>query len=110
MVDKTQKLKQAIIIGDEATIRNLVKEGADVNAKDDMGWSPLHYAARTRRLEIALLLLKLGAHPDSREGNGRTALKVASERYGEYSAIACLLRGSNKQRARRLLEAMDKKK
>ena len=57
----------------------LIKEGADVNAKDDGGWAALHEAAARGDLESAHLLIESGATVDLRDGYGRTPLHIASE-------------------------------
>ena len=37
-----------------------LSRGADVDARDDDGWTPLHYAAELDRSEIVQLLLAVG--------------------------------------------------
>ena len=61
----------------------LIAEGADVNAKDYAGWTPLH---RARHKEIAELLIAAGADVNAKEIGGKTPLDYAD---GE---IADLLR------------------
>lgn len=39
----------------------LVGKGADVNAKDEIGWTPLHYAARVCATDVAKVLVNHGA-------------------------------------------------
>lgn len=48
-------------------IRPLVEAGADINAKDRNGWTPLHHAALLESPDLELLLLDLGA--DAQEKN-----------------------------------------
>ncbi|MEW6280569.1 MAG: ankyrin repeat domain-containing protein, partial [Candidatus Eremiobacterota bacterium] len=59
---------------------------------DDMGWSPLHWAASQGRVEAIRLLLAAGTPADLRCPGGRTALALAW-REGHGDAIAALLEG-----------------
>ena len=55
----------------------LVQAGADVNAKDPYGVSPLHYAAISGSIETIRLLLQSGADVNARDADGRTVLVEA---------------------------------
>jgi ankyrin repeat protein len=84
-------LHQAAARGDVAAIRQLVKEGADVNAADDMGATALYWAARgghpvgphqcgredPQRAEVIAALIELGADPNAQDrrpkGFGRSS-------------------------------------
>src|SRR5262245_13778568 len=57
-----ERLHCAAQDGDLETVRALVASGADVNAFDDLGMTPLHYAAKNEQLSIAQFLLQHGAH------------------------------------------------
>lgn len=59
-----------------AMIAYLIQLGVDVNAKDRIGWTPLHYAARGHRLEIVRLLLAAGAEVNAGDDKGITPLHL----------------------------------
>jgi ankyrin repeat protein/beta-lactamase regulating signal transducer with metallopeptidase domain len=46
-------LPRAAVLGDLARVQRAVEEGAGVNAGDDLGWTPLYWAACTGRTEVA---------------------------------------------------------
>ena len=58
----------------------LIENGADVNAKQKDGFTPLHLAARVDRKEIVELLIAEGANVNVRDGSGETALYQAAHR------------------------------
>ena len=55
------KLHGAALMGYTETAELLISKGANVNAKDDDGWTPLHYAVREGHTKIIELLKKNGA-------------------------------------------------
>jgi ankyrin repeat protein len=69
---ETEKLHEAAGGGDLAAARQLLAEGAVINAFDSLGWTPLHHAARAGYIEMMRLLLAAGAdvnaHNESRLG------------------------------------------
>jgi hypothetical protein len=77
--------------------RVLIENGADVNATDPNGRTPLHEVAalpiqgkaRTLGLDVARLLLAHGADRHDRDNFGQTALEVA--RKSDYGALVSLL-------------------
>jgi len=67
----------------------LIANGADVNAKTEDGWTPLHDAASEGRKEVTELLIAKGADLNVK-GFGKTPLDWAIS--GKHPATADLLR------------------
>ena len=68
-----------------------ITAGADVNARDESGWTPLMRAAKfTKTPEVITLLLDAGATVNTRNGDGETALMFAA-RYTETPQVITLL-------------------
>jgi uncharacterized protein len=68
--------------GDLETVKRLLKQGADPNTFDDLGWTPLIHAAKRGHLAVVAFLLAAGAQVDARDEAraGNTALaEVAAE-------------------------------
>jgi ankyrin repeat protein len=65
-----------------ATIAVLTAAGADPNAADMNGVTPLHRAVRTRCAAAVRALLKVGADPGRRNSNGSTPMLLASRATG----------------------------
>ena len=61
-------LHEAAYHGQTEVLELLLKQGADINAKDRFGKTPLHWAAKNGKTEVVELLLKNGAdiHKESR--------------------------------------------
>ena len=85
---------------DPAVVGLLLDRGGDVEARDEIGWTPLHWAARLsayydifnegRSSAIIESLLYHGADIEARNDYGRTPLHVVAE-HGTYSVAELLL-------------------
>ncbi len=72
-----------------AITRALVEAGANVNAVQQAGFTPLHAAAMEGSLEIAKILLDHGADRGAKADDGRTALAMARD--AKHEALIELL-------------------
>ena len=73
----------------EYAVRCLIENGANVNAKDNLGRTLLHSAAEGNATETAALLLKSGAQVNAKSDNGGTPLHSAA--YNNATEAAALL-------------------
>lgn len=85
-----RQLVRAAGDGDVSAVRQLIKEGAQVNAVDEWGNTALLLAAREGDVEIARTLLRAGADVDGR-GGALTPLGQAALR-GHRHMVRLLLR------------------
>jgi 26S proteasome non-ATPase regulatory subunit 10 len=77
-------------------MRQLLKAGAKVNAKDKTGSTPLHRASGAGKFETALVLLEEGhAKVDSHDKTGSTALSLAVACKEANIAILLASKGAN---------------
>ena len=83
-------LMMAANTGDMETVRALLDDGADVNAKTNNGATALFAAATKGYAEIVRILLDRGADANARDQNGRTALHVGAEK-GNTDIVQILL-------------------
>ncbi len=74
---KVAPLHSASAISDFAIAELLIKNGADVNARQMAGVTPLHSAAHNGQTELVKLLIDNGADINAMMGNGHTPLGMA---------------------------------
>ena len=73
----------------KAICQRLLDCGADINAKDQFGRSPLHLAVSYGNNEITEWLLNNGAYVDSQKNNKDTPLHIAAD--GDVKSCTLLL-------------------
>lgn len=61
------------------TAKELISYGADLNAKDELGYTPLMYAVAVDDADMARFLLRYGAKSDLKSQFGKTALQYAKQ-------------------------------
>jgi ankyrin repeat protein len=88
---KLTPLHRAAAFGPEEMVRDLLKAGADVNARDSRALTPLIFAVATEYAapRIVQALLQAGADVNVRDNAGETALDWA-EKFGYPEVIAAL--------------------
>jgi ankyrin repeat protein len=59
------------------SVKLLIEEGANVNARDYSGQTPLHFAAVYGRMASTELLIENGANVNAKDHNGDTPLAIA---------------------------------
>ena len=60
MIAESTPLHRAALNGRKETVELLIANGAEVNAKDNLGWTPLDFAIIRNHTETADLLRKHG--------------------------------------------------
>jgi len=88
--DGTTALHHAVQRADTDTVRALIRDGANVNAKNRYGIAPLQIAAIAGNAAIVEQLLQSGADPNTATPEGETAL-MAAARTGDPSSVRMLV-------------------
>lgn len=83
-----QRLFEASSEGAADVVGELLEQGADVNALNAFGSTPLHLAASGGSAELVAALIAAGANINAKDRKGRTALERAEEQGGEAVAQA----------------------
>jgi ankyrin repeat protein len=82
-------LHRAALRGDVDAVAALIKAGANVNATNAVGATPLHYAVGNE--PVVELLLGAGANPNALSGSRFTPLFSAAARQDSYGSVKRLL-------------------
>jgi len=101
------ELHEAVKKNDLLRIAMLTTGGANINVKDEEGFTPLHYtfwnvpvAEADTRLQAFFLLIKAGADVNAKDRNGNSILQSAiAKRKGENCSCSCRF-GSQCRRGR----------
>lgn len=93
--DVNAELAHAVLASDPARIRFLAAQGADLDARDSMGATPLTIAAGARDSVTVELLLELGADANALDGSGWAPLMEAVYRDHVPSVDALLRHGAS---------------
>ena len=83
-------LHMAACIGNLARVKSHMEQGADVDAKDELGWTPLYWAASLGRTEVARFLIDKGADVRTGATDGGTALHQAAQA-GDWELVELML-------------------
>ena len=70
----------------------LIKNGVNINQKDNFGKTCLMYACIENKLDSIKLLVKSGAELNITDDNGVTAIMHACKQSGSYESIECLIK------------------
>jgi ankyrin repeat protein len=87
--------------GDFNKVRLAINFGADLEAKNNSGRTPLHLASEFNRISIAKLLIEMGANLEAKDNQGRNPLHVATMNNSIETATLLLDAGAD-------LEAKDR--
>ena len=83
-------INQAVFDGNIEAVKQHLAAGTDVNAKDDNGWTSLHFAVYYGHKEIVELMIAKGADVNAKDEYGYTLLDRAG--FSKQTEIADLIR------------------
>ena len=81
--------------GNTPKVRQILAQGADVNATDQFGKTALMHAARAGHAQTASALVEAGADVNARSASGETALAKFAERGATEIALALIDKGAD---------------
>jgi len=76
--------------GDLIKVKTALEKGANPNAKDDNGWTPLYRAAHKGHVDVVRVLLERGANPNAKNNIGGTPLHIAAY-FGHVEIVKLML-------------------
>ena len=81
--------------GHDACVRAFIDAGADLNAVDEYGFTPLHWVAWTDHDAVVLGLLAAGADPNIAANNGSAPLHAAAGNGRDECVLGLLAAGAD---------------
>ncbi|XP_063585110.1 adhesion G protein-coupled receptor L2-like isoform X2 [Penaeus indicus] len=85
-------LSDAVKVGSLERVTSLLEEGAEVDARDKQGWTPLHNAANLGNEEMVRILINYGADINAKDYQyERTPLHMAAYN-GQFAILTTLLK------------------
>jgi ankyrin repeat protein len=85
--------------GDVELAQVLLEHGAEIQARDRRGRTPILLASQSRHVELAQVLLEHGAETEARDIDGRTPILIASDK-GHVVLVQLLLKHGAETEAR----------
>jgi len=109
-----ETLHGAAASGDKEGVERLIAQGADLNAKDNNGQTPLHLSILNRRAgQARWVLISQGADVNAKTNDGRTPLIMAVTRGDQYLEEVLIANGADitvkDNRGRTLLQLAQEK-
>ena len=95
-------IHDATALGNNEAVKQHLTAGTDVNAKDESGWTPLHWAASKVHNKTAKLLIKEGADVNAVNKDGLSPLD-----YSENETFGFLIDNGAKSGAELKAEGID---
>jgi ankyrin repeat protein len=84
-------LSRALLSDADDIVEVILDRGLTINSRDENGATPLMYAVRYRKLNIAKYLLDNGADIKSRDNRGLSLLQYAAA-YGDYETVSFVIK------------------
>lgn len=91
-----KKLHLAALSGNKYSARELLEQGADMDARDQSGLMALHWAAARSHEDVVRILLDMGREIQAKDNEGMTALHHAASRGNERTVMALLKMGAER--------------